>query len=153
MKRLLQFFLSLFGISLLAGYTLSGVKAQEVFDPMAFRIDVTHMIPQAYPSRTLSYGYFLKVHHDSVQVSLPYMGRVYQPEMNDEGLQFDLPYEHLKIEDGRKESKQVCFTVKKSFIQYRFQITVWPNGRADIFLSPSNAQAVSYDGDLIGTGK
>lgn len=151
MKKLLRDLFKSVCVCLTFGFLyLSELKAQENFDPSSFRIDVTHMMPQAYPARPLSYGFFMEVHSDSVQVYLPYMGRVYQPELNDDGLQFDLPYKQFKIEDGRQDSRRISFTVQKSFIQYRFQISVWPNGRADVFLAPSNAQSISYDGDLAG---
>lgn len=152
MKNLLQNLFKLVCVCLAFGFlSVSGLKAQNTFDPSSFRIDVTHMMPQAYSSRPLSYGFFLEVHNDSAQAYLPYMGRVYQPEFNDDGLQFDLPCKKFKIEDGKKDSRRISFIVQKCFVQYRFQISVWPNGRTDVFLAPSNAQSISYDGYLADT--
>lgn len=57
----------------------------KVFDADSFNVAVTYMMPVSYPARTLSYGYGVALRNDSAFVYLPYMGRVYQPAMNDDG--------------------------------------------------------------------
>lgn len=138
---------------LLAAPSLSAMTVSDddtvTFNPTDFKVEVSHMQPQAYKSRFLSYGYYLALRNDSAFVYLPYMGRVYQPEMNNDGLNFSLPVSDYKVERRKKDVQLVSFMVKKDFIFYRFMVSVQPNGRVDIHLTPSNAQAVSYDGELV----
>lgn len=118
------------------------------FNPKDFKIEVSHMQPQAYRSRFLSYGYYLALRNDTAFVHLPYMGRVYQPELTYDGLNFELPISDYKVETSRKGVPIVSFIVRKSFIVYTFQVSVQSNGRTDIYLTPSNAQSIAYDGEL-----
>ena len=137
---------------LLSVSSLSAMTAPDdtlAFNPADFKIDVSQMQPQGYKARFLSYGYFLALRNDSAFVYLPYMGKVYQPEMNDDGLNFSLPVSDFKVEKRKKNVQLVSFMVKKDFIFYRFLVSVQPNGRVDVHLTPSNAQAISYDGELV----
>lgn len=118
------------------------------FDPSCFKVDVHQMTPMSYPARSLSYGYSLEICNDSASVYLPYMGRVYQPVMNDDGLHFKLPVEEYRVERTRKGATRVRFTVRKLPVFYRFVVTVHDNGRSDISLIPSNAQGISYWAEL-----
>lgn len=122
--------------------------AAGVFNPKDFEIRVEVMCPHAYSPKYVSYGYSLALHNDSVFVYLPYMGRVYQPVLTDNGLQFVSPVKDFKVEEKRNGDLVINFTAKNGIIYCRFLVTVRENGDANIFLSPSNAQAISYDGYL-----
>ena len=50
--------------------------------------------------------------NDSAFVYLPYMGRVYQPVMNDDGLRFALPAKDVKTRDVGDKGKRVEFSVR-----------------------------------------
>ena len=120
--------------------SLMSVFSQDakVFDADSFNVAVTYMMPVSYPARTLSYGYGVALRNDSAFVYLPYMGRVYQPAMNDDGLRFALPAKDVKTRDE--------FSVRKVPVVYKFTVTGYESGRADIILIPSNAQSISYSG-------
>ena len=77
----------------------------KVFDADSFNVAVTYMMPVSYPARTLSYGYGVALRNDSAFVYLPYMGRVYQPVMNDDGLRFALPAKDVKTRDVGDKGK------------------------------------------------
>ena len=120
--------------------SLMSVFSQDAkaFDADSFNVAVTYMMPVSYPARTLSYGYGVALRNDSAFVYLPYMGRVYQPAMNDDGLRFALPAKDVKTRDVGDKGKRVEFSVRK--------VTGYESGRADIILIPSNAQSISYSG-------
>lgn len=126
--------------------SLMSVFSQEAkpFDADSFNVDVTYMMPVSYPARTLSYGYGVALRNDSAFVYLPYMGRVYQPALNDDGLRFALPAKDVKTRDVGDKGKQ--FSVRKVPVVYKFTVTGYEGGRADIILIPSNAQSISYSG-------
>lgn len=135
------------------GMAVAGVQSLQaqtgpVFCPQNFRLAVSQMMPSAYPSRTVSYGYSVAVRNDSAFVYLPYMGRVYRPVMNDDGLNFALPVEKFNVEDKGKGTRRIAFSVRKQAVRYDFVLTVYANGTADIFLRPDNAQSISYMADV-----
>lgn len=137
--------LMLWGVLLSAPPAASAQEAA-AFDAARFNVSVVYMTPVSYPSRTLSYGYFLALRNDSAFVCLPYVGRVYQPVLNDEGLRFSLPAKDMEVRAG-DSSTRVKFTVRKPPVTYKFTVTAYPNGQADIILIPGNAQSISYSGD------
>ena len=128
--------------------SLMSVFSQDAkaFDADSFNVAVTYMMPVSYPARTLSYGYGVALRNDSAFVYLPYMGRVYQPAMNDDGLRFALPAKDVKARDVGDKGKRVEFSVRKVPVVYKFTVTGYGSGRADIILIPSNAQSISYSG-------
>lgn len=137
----LMVILSLHGIS-------ASAQEENVADTCHFKVNVSQMMPVSYPSRTLSYGFSLELRNDSALVYLPYMGRVYQPVLNDDGLRFALPVKDFKSRTMRKGVQRVEFAVRKVPVTYKFTVTLYGNEKADIMLTPSNAQSISYFGDL-----
>ncbi len=130
------------------GVLFNKVYAQNtgIFNPRDFEIRVEVMCPHAYSPKYVSYGYSLALRNDSAFVYLPYMGRVYQPVLNDNGLQFVSPVKNFTVEEKRNGELIISFAAKNGAVNCRFQITVRENEDANIFLSPSNAQSISYDG-------
>ena len=135
------------GLLWMAGAGWAAAQDAKGFVPDSFCVSVTYMMPVSYPSRPVSYGYSVEVRHDSAFVYLPYMGRVYQPVMNDDGLRFALPVEEVKTRTVGKSATRVEFKVRKLPVLYRFTVTAYEGGRADIMLTPSHAQSITYSGD------
>lgn len=132
---------------------LSATAQTNGFDPADFRISVYRMLPQSYPPRELTYGYELAVRNDTVFSYLPYTGRVYQPVFDNDGLVFDAPARDLKSTVRKDGSVQVDFTAVRRNVSYRYRLTVEPDGRALLRLSPSNGQSVSYEGEVSAAGR
>ena len=128
---------------------LARASAQEAkgFDADSFKVEVTYMMPVSYPGKMLSYGYSVAVRHDSAFVHLPYMGRVYQPVVNDGGLHFALPVREARVRPVGDSGTRVEFRVRRTPVYYKFTVTAYDNGKADIMMIPSNAQSVTYSGD------
>lgn len=123
------------------------VRAQEEaeFNPSCFNVELSLMMPVAYPLKSLSYGYSIGLRNDTAFVCLPYVGRVYQPGFDHDGLTFELPVKQYTVcvEDGET---RVEFRVKKAAAVYRFVVTAYFDGRADVMMVPEHAQSISYSG-------
>jgi len=111
-----------------------------------FTIQIQEMVPQQFSSRSVSYGYSLTLRNDSVDMYLPYMGVSYQPEFNNEGLNMKKPAYNYQVSSGKKGSKEICFSCKRDFVEYKCRVTLYSGGKAYVHLLPSNAQAISYSG-------
>ena len=135
------------GLCLSACLGAAPVSAENVADTCRFKVGVTLMMPVSYPSRTLSYGYSLELRNDTAWVHLPYMGRVYQPVVNDDGLHFALPVREAKVRPVGDSGTRVEFRVRRTPVYYKFTVTAYDNGKADVMMIPSNAQSVTYSGD------
>lgn len=140
-------------IALLAGLAFAAVQHAVAgdgwaFDSRNFSLNVSQMLPASYPSKLLSYGYSVTVRNDSAFVHLPYMGRVYRPVLDGDGLHFRLPVEDYKVSEMRKGGLRIEFTVRDRSVRYDFILKVFLGGNADVFLRPDNAQSISYMADV-----
>jgi len=147
MKRLLTLCI---GLMLVLSLSARNKKPKVIHltDTTHFTVRVESMYPRRFPSRTVSYGYFLTMHGDSVSLYLPYMGEVYQPEFTNDGLNFDLPISDLYIVKDKKGRLGYTFRMRRGIVQYLFRVTLFPGDKAYIDLIPSNASSISYEGYL-----
>lgn len=122
--------------------------AQETINPASFKVEVNYMNPRKFPSKTLDYGYKVELRNDSAIVHLPYIGEVYMPSMDNDGLNYAHPYKNLSVKQNKKgTATMISFSVKHGIVNYNFHITASKGGHADIDVIPSNAQSCSYNGD------
>lgn len=113
-----------------------------------FKADITDMTPMSYPARSGLSDFSFEVRNDTAFVHLPYMGEVYNPQFNDDGLNFAEPMTGTTCKQTKKKDGQILsFSVKHDIVSYWFSVTLWDNNRIDIFMRPSNAQTCSYMGD------
>ena len=122
-------------------------KVEPGFDAYNFKIEMTDMYPRRWGSRTLSYGYSLEVRNDSVISYLPYMGVQHIADFDNDGLRFKLPLKAIKARNLKKGRREVVFTCRKGIAEYKFRVTAYPGGKADVDLMPSNADGISYMGE------
>ena len=135
MKRVLLIVLTL--MCTLAGYAQS----------VEFTADITEMMPVAYPPRLGLSGFSFTMRNDSAYLHMPYMGQVYNPTFDNEGLNFGEPCEKMSIKPTKKkDGKKIDFKISHGFVNYRFRITMWDNNSIDISMQPSNAQSCNYMG-------
>lgn len=121
-----------------------GVNAQKI----EFKADINEMSPMSFPARSGLTDFSFEMRNDSVFVHLPYMGEVYNPTYNNEGLNFDAPFVGLSVKPTKKKDGQLIeFSLKHDIVNYRFNVTLWDNNRIDIFMQPSNAQSCNYMGE------
>ena len=119
-----------------------------VLDPSHIEVAIRYMEPLRWSARSVAYGYSLTIENDSVRVYLPYMGVVHQPDMESDGLDFEKPLQSMRRIAGKKGRTQFIFSCQKGIVEYWFKLTLYPNGKAYLRLSPSNADAIDYEGEL-----
>jgi len=149
MKRLIAFTFSLLFIFVCFA-SEDRKKSQDILkvDPQNFRVDVDYMLPRRWSGRSVTYGYSLELKNDSVICHLPYLGVAQQADFDTDGLNFEKPITNYSIKKGKKNRLIIEFSCRKSFVDYRFSVTLFPNGDANIYLIPSNADNISYEGEL-----
>lgn len=119
-------------------------KAQKI----EFKADITHMSPMAYPAQAGLTDFSFEMRNDSAFVHLPYIGEVYNPSFNSEGLNFAAPCKDITVKPTKKnDGRRIGFTVKHDVVTYNFNVTLWDGNHIDIFMQPSNAQSCSYMGE------
>lgn len=112
---------------------------------LCFRTDIDMMEPMGYPSRSVD-DFFLTMRGDTLDLYLPYMGEVYSPSFDDDGLNFKTVAEKLVRSKDKKGNDMLCFDARHNGIMYSFRITLYKKGRSYVYLMPSNAQSISYSG-------
>lgn len=117
-------------------------------EKIEFKADITTMSPMSYPTMTGLSSFSFEMRNDSVFMHLPYMGEVYNPTFNNDGLNFDAPVTKLKIKPTKKnDGKIISFSVRHDIVLYEFSVTLWDNKYIDIYMTPSNAQSCRYSGE------
>ena len=114
---------------------------------LEFTADISSMMPMAYQPQYGLSGFSFAMRNDSVFLHLPYMGQVYNPTYDNEGLNFDEACQDISIKPTKKKNgRKIDLKLKHGFVNYRFQITMWDNNSLDILMQPSNAQSCNYGG-------
>ena len=122
---------------------------QNAVDAHRFTVDITDMNPLAYSTRIVSgEGYSFALRNDSVTFYLPYMGEAHMADFNTDGLNMSKPIYNQKWTKGKKGTDEIDFRCRRDMVEYQFHITLYPEGQAYIFLQPSNAQSISYRGNM-----
>ena len=114
----------------------------------SFRVDVNFMHPRRWSSRSV-WDYWVVVKNDSIECHLPYMGVKYQADFYDEGLNFCVPITSAERGRGRKGQAETVMTFRRNMTSYQLNISLFPGGRASLYLKPNNGDAISYDGDWL----
>ncbi|MCC8034795.1 MAG: DUF4251 domain-containing protein [Rikenellaceae bacterium] len=114
-----------------------------------FVIDVDRALPAQGRSVSLSGGYSLRIHNDTVYSHLPYYGRAYSlPYGGGEGLNFEGAMEGYRAETGSKGECVISFQVKTKEDRYTFNITIWETGSANLTVLSTNKQTISFTGKM-----
>lgn len=122
---------------------------KEGFNPREFEVTIKMMFPMKFPSRDVESGYSIRVHNDSVECHLPYIGTAYVAPIDNDGYNFDKPISDFQVKDGKKNKKIVSFSTRKNGIEHlQFTITVCDDSIVDVMMIPSNAESISYSGEL-----
>ena len=122
-----------------------------------YRINVTSMRPMR-GTTTNVIGRWLKIDGNTVDCSLPYIGRNDIPHMKtraevrmDSKLEFNAEVQNylLKLE-AKKKRGIVTFSTRYGGDEYQFNITVDNTGRAFIRVTPENRDFIEYEGNVYG---
>lgn len=111
------------------------------------------MSPMSFPVKDVSPDYFIKVNGDTLDCYLPYMGEAYTAPIDNDGLNFKTViknYEEKTVTKKKSTKRVITFEARKNGVEsFHFQLTIWDNENADLFLLPSNAQSISYTGEMV----
>lgn len=122
---------------------------KEAIDSKDFKINVDRMQPMRGNSRTLTSSYSLKIKNDSVFSNLPYFGVAYSvPYGGGKGLNFNEPISEYKMERLKKGKVKIDFETRSEGDNYKYSLTIFPNGSASINVLPTNRQSISFTGDM-----
>lgn len=114
---------------------------------LSFKADINSMSPMSFPPQTGLTDFYFRLDGDTADIYLPYMGEVYTPAFNNDGLNFRDKCNDLKVVPNKKKTgREITFTIKHDIVDYRFSITLYDNGTTYIYVYPSNAQGCSYTG-------
>lgn len=128
-------------------------KVDSLVENKNFDFQASYAHPMGFPSIYLSPYYNVKVSPDSVQVYLPYYGRVYAAPMDrsEGGIKFvstDFEY----IVSFSKRSKGQLITIKPHDVRPETTLLfqIWNNGSASLQVNDVNRQPISFQGTLKG---
>ena len=122
-----------------------------------YKINVTSMRPMRGTSTNVM-GRWLKIDGNTVDCSLPYIGRDDIPHMKtraevrmDSKLEFRAEIQNylLKLE-AKKKRGIITFSTRYGSDEYQFNITVDNTGRAFIRVTPENRDFIEYEGNVYG---
>ena len=122
-----------------------------------YRINITSMRPMRGTTTNVM-GRWLKIDGNTVDCSLPYIGRDDIPHMKtraevrmDSKLEFKAEVQNylLKLE-AKKKRGIVTFSTRYGSDEYQFNITVDNMGRAFIRVTPENRDFIDYEGNVNG---
>ena len=122
-----------------------------------YRINITSMTPMRGTTTNVM-GRWLKIDGNTVDCSLPYIGRDDIPHMKtraevrmDSKLEFNAEVENylLKLEPKKKRGI-VTFSTRYGGDEYQFNIDVDNTGRARIRVTPEDRDFIDYEGDVYG---
>ena len=122
-----------------------------------YRINITSMTPMRGTTTNVM-GRWLKIDGNTVDCSLPYIGRDDIPHMKtraevrmDSKLEFNAEVENylLKLEPKKKRGI-VTFSTRYGGDEYQFNIDVDNTGRARIRVTPEDRDFIDYEGNVYG---
>lgn len=159
MKRVFMLLTLVMGLSCLSLYAQSS-KGQEKRDSKAqlvqemiqsknYVVNCDRIYPLRGRSRYVGGNYSLEVKGDTIKSYLPYIGVAYSANYNGKNvMDFEKGYTNYTFKEGKKNSYIVSFTVDNENEKLDYQLTIYPNGSARIYIQPLRRDAVSYSGEL-----
>ena len=158
--KAIRIILSLLLITAMGIYTLSAqtkierieLKKQVVEKLVTsgkYKIDVNRALPARGRSITLTSPYSVEIRNDSVISNLPYYGRAYSiPYGGGEGLNFKAPITDYQLDRDKKGTAKIKFSARSREDKFDFNIDVFSNGSATIFVNMQNRQSISFIGEV-----
>lgn len=119
-------------------------------DNRSYQFRARFVQPASGRTRELTGGnYVLKVTREEVSADLPYFGRAYSAPIGaDAGIKFTSNDFEYKEETGKKGRKEISITVRNSQVVRELNLTLFEDGSADLRVTPTNKQFISYRGEV-----
>ncbi len=113
-----------------------------------FRIDVTQMYPRRGPGRYVGAEFYVALRGDTVDSYLPYIGEVYyKAYTGGENLNFTSKVRNYSSARKKGGKTVITFDTRSNEDAYRYRLTVYDNGLAEVAVSAQGRDGIRYDGD------
>lgn len=126
--------------------------AQQVEQALAdrhFSISVDMMYPRRGRTVNLTTDYSLEVRGDTLISYLPYFGRAYNlPYGGGKGLNFTAPIKGYQAVKAKKDMTRVIIETQNDEDQYIYQIEVFDNGSASVYVNSRERESINYTGRM-----
>jgi len=124
-------------------------KVKELLESGYYAIDVERALPTNGSAVNLTSSYTLEMRGDSVISHLPYFGKAYSvPYGGGDGLRFTRTVTKKSITFDDKGTADVKFEARTDEDNFTYNIKVFSNGSATIFVQPVNRQSINFHGYL-----
>ena len=111
-----------------------------------YRVFVDRMYPMRGPSVYMTDDWCIEVSGDSVGLSLPYIGRVYQmPYGSGGGMHLLEPLTSYK-EEAMKDGRRIFMTTRNEYESFQIVLEVFDNAAASLIVNPSGRESVRFTG-------
>ncbi|WHF50625.1 DUF4251 domain-containing protein [Chryseobacterium gotjawalense] len=111
-------------------------------------INILNSLPNGLRMLNLDPGYTIEIRKGELNVTLPYFGRMYTPNLDPSKNSYRFSSKDFTVnrKDGKKGS--VIFTIIANDQQNKATITmqVFQNGKSYVFMDSNDRQPISYDG-------
>lgn len=126
-------------------------KVKDSLDNRTFKIDLNYVIPRRMRAHSLEYGYSIQVKGDSLDAYIPFFGEAYRAEIGtqDEGLKFRGSMSGYEVLLVKKDLYRVNILAKKPLDEILYQIEVYENGVATLFVRSLNREDIRFNGEMV----
>ena len=117
-----------------------------------FKFEATYVHPVGFRSQTLTPGYDVKVSKDSLDVYLPYFGRLYRApfDMREGGLKFVSTKFDYNVREDERTPGHWLVELQTRDLDRRVLLyfDIWENGKANLQVMDDNRQGINFSGDI-----
>lgn len=129
-------------------------EVKEMIEGRRFTIDVNRALPMSGRSVNLTSPYSLEMRGDSAVSYLPYFGRAYSaPYGGGDGLRFEESITNYTCSFNKKGTAQIQFNARTNEDFYKYTVQIYPDGSANINVTPTNKQSITFHGELASKKK
>ena len=116
------------------------------------KVEVHSMMTQRYGAHRVTPDFYLLLRGDTLDSYLPFFGRAYGAvpySTPSQGLNFTSPIEKMRTTELKHDGVRMEMEVSSQEDRYRYQLDIYPNGSAYIYVRAQERDAVSFDGELV----
>ena len=115
------------------------------------KVMVDHMQTQRYGSHRVTSDFYLALHGDTLESYLPFFGRAYSISYGtpSQGLNFTSPIYRFQQGTTRDGAVSMAMEVRSREDSFYYQLDIYPNGKAYIFVRPQERDVMHFSGELV----
>lgn len=124
-------------------------QVEQALTERHYTIDIDMMYPLRGRAVNVTSNYSLEIRNDSLISYLPYFGRAYHlPYGGGKGLNFSAPLQRYEAVRAKKDMTRILLEAVNDEDYYQYQIEVFDNGNATVYLRSREREAISYSGKM-----